>query len=704
LNSFGSIAIVNAAGGVICASDARLNALGHLPVTSALSLVAATGHSVYESAPDFINTHTEALLVAASIPATGGKAGYMVATLPFATILGDAGLGGAGAGSLPRNDVLTVLSADRSTVLLRSAGPATFDGVAVGNSAIGRTLPGGSTPITDLDGVRRIYRDSVITSVGWHVLVGITPGAAFSPAWSNARRALLLGVLLLGVLVGLGMILHRKLARPVHRLRLAIEAASRDNEVRAAIEGPAEVAAVAEAFNATIAERRELERQLSHQALHDPLTKLPNRALLQDRLVQSLGRSRRDNQLTSVMFLDLDRFKVINDAHGHPVGDQLLVSLAGRLNNAVRSFDTVARFGGDEFVILAEVASIQEARELATRTTDALHDPIELDGREIRISGSLGLALSHGLEEPYELIRNADAAMYKAKDENRGGYVVYEDGMHAKALDRLDTERELYRAVHGGELFVEYQPKVSLETGATVGVEALVRWNHPTRGVVAPADFIPVAEETGQILAVGEWVLAESCSQAARWEQEIGHPIEVSVNLSVWQLSRDDLPGIVDSIIRASGIRPDALCLEVTEGCLLGDVAAVTRRLDAIRSLGVKVSVDDFGTGYSSLAYLRQLPLDEIKIDRSFVTDLADSETARAIVANIIGLGRALNFTVVAEGVETRAQLEVLSALGCNSVQGFYLGRPAAAATLPRAMLDACNPLVPVNDRPVLVA
>jgi len=690
-----SIAVVKPDGTLICGSDARLaepNRFG--PLEGFLAKVASSTQPVIQSPASDIITGNPALLAGAPVAGAGGSRAVFVATLPFNMLVTGP------TSSFPKDAVYTVLSADRKIVLTRVPSPSHPTGTTA-SSGLGRSLPGKYTTVRDVDGKRRIIRDAVVSGTGWHLLVGMTPGTAFAGADRDMNRSVAGGLLSIGLLVALGLLLQRRLARPVRRLRATIEAASTDNSVRAALEGPAEVAAVAEAFNFTIAERRALEDQLAHQALHDPLTDLPNRALLSDRLAQALARQKRDSGLVAVAFMDLDRFKLINDSHGHPAGDRLLVSLGRRLSTAVRPADTVARFGGDEFVVLAEgLASLDEATAIADRLTTALNAPFDLGGEEIYLSGSVGLAIARGDEspDPHELIRNADAAMYRAKEHFRGGFAIYDDHMHEGVVNRLQTERDLHRALSERELVVHYQPKCSIRTGEIVGVEALVRWAHPTRGLVNPMEFIPIAEETGLIQPLGEWVLTEACKQVADWHRRFGVPISVSVNLSARQLARPDLPDTVAQVLAATGVDPSSVWLEVTEGSLLGDAVAAAASLSAIRDLGVRVSIDDFGTGYSSLAYMRNLPIDEVKIDRSFVSDVAEDPTAAAIVASVVGLGHALGLVVVAEGVETAAQLDTVRHIGCDLAQGFYLSRPQTAADL-GAMLGSEHPSGRIGTR-----
>jgi diguanylate cyclase (GGDEF)-like protein len=556
-------------------------------------------------------------------------------------------------------------------------------------SGVSRPLPPGPVSVTGADGVRRIYRDATVAGRGWHVLVGMRPERALAGARERLRRNLGLALATVVIVTVLGLLLYRALVRPVRRLRATIEAAGSDSTARARAEGPAEIAALAEAFNATAAQRQQLEGQLSHQALHDPLTGLPNRALLSDRVATAVARQDRTGERVAVCFLDLDRFKIVNDGRGHPAGDSLLVALATRLASAVRASDTVARFGGDEFVVVIDgVADSQAALERAHGLIAAMEEPFVLDGETVHLSGSVGVAVSTGGETGDELIRNADAAMYTAKANGRGRCALYGEDMHRTALSRLETERDLRQALAAGQLVNHYQPKCSLSTGAMVGAEALVRWSHPVRGLVRPADFIPVAEETGLIVPLGEWVLATACHQLAPWRGDGHVPMGIAVNVSPRQLSAPGFPEHVAALIEAAQMDPCDVTLELTESSLLADTGAVAELLAAVRATGAKVSIDDFGTGYSSLAYLRALPLDEIKIDRSFIHDLPHDRGARAVVSSIVHLGHALGLSVVAEGVETKDQCDLVRELECDLAQGYYFSPAVQFNALHRLRLS----------------
>jgi diguanylate cyclase (GGDEF)-like protein/PAS domain S-box-containing protein len=440
-------------------------------------------------------------------------------------------------------------------------------------------------------------------------------------------------------------------------------------------------------------ERHTFEGRLAHQAHHDPLSGLPNRALFHELLEHALARAQRAGTALAVVFLDLDRFKVVNDSLGHDAGDALLVVLARRLERVLRPGDVVSRFGGDEFIVLCEDldadAAARRAAGIAERLIDAVEEPFVLDGEEQFVSASAGLAMAFdGTERPDDLVRDADAAMYRAKDRGRGRVEIFDETMRAGAEERHEIENALHRAVERRELRVFYQPVVSLYDGECVGVEALVRWQHPERGLVAPREFIPLAEETGLIVPIGAWVLETACEQAAEWQRSRRDPsnFRLSVNLSGRQLQSSELAPLVRGVLDVVGLGPDSLCVEITESVLMDDADAGVGALKALKAIGVRVSVDDFGTGYSSLGYLRRFPVDEVKIDRSFVSRLGVDPEDAAIVAAVVSLGHALGVGVVGEGVETEAQLDVLRDLGADAALGFFFAPPQPASDLTAAL------------------
>ena len=486
-----------------------------------------------------------------------------------------------------------------------------------------------------------------------------------------------------------------------------------------------------------VTERKNLEDQLAYQAFHDPLTGLPNRTLLLDRLAQALMRAQhrserdteRDAERTSergsrrgqqvaLLFMDLDNFKYINDSLGHNSGDRLLVEVARRLQGRLRPADTVARLGGDEFVVLLEeVEDTEEALQAAERISSALGAPFTLAGQEVFAPASIGIASSGALaagpsfgapagrERSEDLLRKADLAMYEAKRRGKSRHVVYEVAMGTQVGTRLKLENDLRRALSREEFELYYQPKVSLTDGRVVGVEALLRWHHPERGLVSPAEFIPLAEETGLIVAIGRWVLRRACEQAHEWrsegpwqEQRTGEGQDVLstptmwVNLSARQLHEPDLSRQVKGTLEETGLEPGGLGLEITESVLVGDGSASVSLLEDLKALGVPLAVDDFGTGYSSLAYLKRLPVDYLKIDRSFVAGLDIDAGDETIVSAVMGLARAMKLEVVAEGVETAGQLDRLRELQCQRGQGFYWSRPLPAEAASGVLLRGLSP------------
>jgi len=440
-----------------------------------------------------------------------------------------------------------------------------------------------------------------------------------------------------------------------------------------------------------VTERHGLEAQLAHQAFHDALTGLPNRALFRDRVAHAIERSARAGAAhVAVLFLDLDDFKTVNDSHGHQAGDELLVQVARRLLSATRGSDTVARLGGDEFAILLEEAdSDEKATLVADRVAGALAAPFVVADRPARVGVSVGIARPGPLDGEPELLRNADVAMYHAKRRGKGGHVMFEAAMHAEVVERVEMERSLRDALAEGRdpadagLWIAYQPIVSVAGGAPAGAEALVRWRHPARGPMSPADFIPMAEATGLIMPLGRWVLAAACREACTWPEAM----RVSVNLSGRQLEDPGLVADVRAALRESGLEPARLTLEVTESVLMEDTERVAAVLASLRELGIRVALDDFGTGYSSLSYLHRIPVDVLKIDKSFVDRIDLGGQEAALTRSILMLGDSLGLQAVAEGVETDAQRQALADFGCPLAQGYLFARPLEASAL-RALLD----------------
>jgi len=433
-----------------------------------------------------------------------------------------------------------------------------------------------------------------------------------------------------------------------------------------------------------VTERKEAERVLAHQALHDSLTGLPNRVLLVDRLEQALTRSTRSEESVAVLFLDIDRFKVVNDSRGHAAGDELIVGVAERLRATVRPIDTVARFGGDEFVVVCQEAeTLSGAMVVADRLVAALREPFRIGGEEIFLTVSVGIAIAGPGDSSETLLRNADAAMYRAKEQGRARCEFFDETMQTEAAARLELQTALNWAVQREEMRVFYQPLINIASGTPVGVEALLRWQHPDRGIVEPADFIPSAEDTGLIVPIGRSVLDRAAAEFAAWRTVVpAGQFSVAVNLSAHQLRH---PGLVEQVrvaLAKHELPASSLCLELTESALLEDLDRHFRVLMALRDLGVRLALDDFGTGFSSLTYLKRFPVDMVKIDRSFVAGLGVTHCDTAIVRSVIELAHALNLTVVAEGIERPEQLEELRSLGCDVAQGYLFSTP-----LPQALL-----------------
>jgi diguanylate cyclase (GGDEF)-like protein len=423
---------------------------------------------------------------------------------------------------------------------------------------------------------------------------------------------------------------------------------------------------------------------MSYLAQHDGLTDLPNRILFNDRLTQAMALAQRHQQKLALLYLDVDRFKHINDSLGHTVGDHLLQSVAQRLVASVRNSDTVSRQGGDEFVILlSEVRHAQDAAVAAEKVRVALTTPHYIDQHDLHLTVSIGIVVypDDGTEAT-TLLTNADSAMYHAKESGRNNYQFFRPDMNVSAIERQSLEEGLRHAVERKEFALHYQPQMNLDTGAIIGVEALIRWHHPQRGLVAPAQFIPVAEECGVIVPFGRWVLREACRQARAWQDAGLPPMRIAVNTSAAELRAKDYVAGVRAILLETGLEPGYLELELTETFLMQDSTSTTEVLKALKDMGVHLALDDFGTGYSSLSYLRRFPIDTLKIDQSFVRDLTTDAGDACIVSAVISMGKSLHMRVVAEGVETPEQLAFLQEQNCPEGQGYYLSQPLVAGQL----------------------
>jgi diguanylate cyclase (GGDEF)-like protein/PAS domain S-box-containing protein len=459
-------------------------------------------------------------------------------------------------------------------------------------------------------------------------------------------------------------------------------------------EGPDGLLSVIEGTVIDISERKRAEEQVKHLAFHDPLTNLPNRLLFNDRLTLAVAQAHRHSQRLAVLFLDLDRFKVINDSLGHSVGDELLRQVAERIQEHVREGDTVARLGGDEFTLLVPgITAEEDAAKIARKICEAIHDPFWIDGRELFVTTSVGVSVypSDG-HDAETLVRNADSAMYRAKEQGRDNYQLYTPAMNAKAVERLSLESRLRQAIANDELELHFQPFIDLRTAELLGAEALVRWRHPELGLIPPMDFIPIAELSGLIVPIGEWVLRTACAEARKWHEKGFPKLTVSVNLSSRQFQQADLVSQVTHALDETGLDPDKLDLEITESNAMQNAEHSINTLWGLKKQGVRISMDDFGTGYSSLNYLKRFPIDRIKLDQSFVRDLPSDKDDAAIAMAVIAMGRSLELVVIAEGVETEEQLAFLKGHQCDQLQGYLLSRPLASEAFDRFLDDSVGP------------
>ena len=594
--------------------------------------------------------------------------------------------------------VVAVLPVDRVTAALSATfgGPQHFqfavfdgsDGTRLSVSQVSHAVARGGPALESapFGPVAMLDASHTLPVLGWKVFAGIGAGTALASTRASMMQDLGLGVAALVLLVLLVAMAYRRIARPLVRLTDAVSRA--DHEAAAVfpdISGPSEVTRLAREFGLMIASRDTYERQLSHQALHDPMTGLPNRALLDDRLSHALRHSEVPESI-AVLFLDVDRLKLVNDTLGHSAGDQVLITLAARLRDAIRPGDTLARFGGDEFVIVCEgLQRMDEAEHLADRLRAAVALPVEVVGTVVSLTTSIGIVFGKGGTTPEMLLREADAAMYEAKVLGRGRHQVFDHSLQARAEDRLGMDGDLRLALDRGELWIAYQPIVEMRSRRLAGVEALLRWDHPVRGPVPPSAFIPVAEESGLIVPLGQFVLDGACRQLSDWRAD-GVDLRLSVNISRRQLAHPDLLDHVSGALADSGLPPDRLCLDLTESALIADASRAHLVLDQFKHLGCDLSVDDFGTGYSSLAYIHRFPIDELKIDRSLVSDVSTGAGTSSLVAAIVSMAKTLSLRVVAEGVETLDQVAALEAIGCELVQGFYFARPERPQIIETAM------------------
>jgi diguanylate cyclase (GGDEF)-like protein len=663
--------LVRPDGTVTCSSmteDELPPAATHGPAPWVGRALVRTDPTVSTVTNDALTGHP-AVMIAAPVRMGTNPVGLLTAVIPVETVAESL----ARAYASPRRFTFTVV--EPSTGIIRSAsGAPRAAGRRIGTSGFaGATSGTWEAP----DGAERLFESAAVPTLGWRVFAGLKTSAVTDAVREAAWRQLLLAAVALLSLAAIVLLVSRRIVRPLQSVTNAIVEA-RDAKAPAPVEvtGPREIAILATEFNTMIETRVEYEARLAERAVHDDLTELPNRVLLRDRIAQALHRRATHGGQVAVLFLDLDRFKLVNDTYGHPIGDSLLRLVATRLERVVREHDTLARFGGDEFVVVCEeVEGVPGAVAVANQLADALASPFSIGGKEIAVSARIGITLADGPGlDADELVREADIAMYHAKQSGRA-WELWDDDLRARSAHRLELQQDLRTAIANRELRVEYQPIFDISEWRIVGAEALVRWEHPRLGRLAPARFIPLAEDSGQIAAIGEYVLEEACTFIAGLDRE-GLATTVSVNVAVAQLN-DLLAPLVGQLLVDHGLAPSRLCLEITESALVEAFGAGADTLAHLRAMGLHIAVDDFGTGYSSLSYLQHFPFDSLKIDRSFIEPLgSDDGRSSALVRAIINMAEAFQLHVVAEGVETPAQLAELRRLGCPFVQGFLLAEP----------------------------
>ena len=606
-----------------------------------------------------------AVVVSSAVRHDGRTVGSVVAFLHLASVAHDVGKDLEGV----RGTAFAVVDRTDHKVFSSSLMPAGDVTTPFPVSGLTDERPG-------LDGVTRIFGASDVENSPLRVYAAIDRAAVLSQARGSLARQLPVGVLAAVILVAGAVLLDRRLARPLRTLtRALVQAGQGTDSVRVDPRGTAEVVALSREFNAMMDARAGHEAQLVHQAGHDALTGLPNRMLLGNLIDDALSSP---GGQVGLLLLGIDRFKLINDGLGHEAADAILKEVAQRLTRLLRPGDTLGRFGGDEFVLLLPSIDQAEADEAAQRMHASLADPFAGPGAEVVLRASIGVSVMWaGSADADRLLRQAVAAMRHAKSAGQST-CVYDETLEVRATYQLDVERDLRRALELGELVVHYQPLVGVADGTVMGAEALLRWQHPERGLVPPLEFIPVAEQSGQIVEIGSFVLERACRDAASWAVA-GHPLRVSVNVAVAQFQGREFAREVADVLARTGLPSHLLCLEITESSLMRSDQRRTEGLAALRQLGVHLAIDDFGTGYSSLSYLHSLPVDELKIDRSFVGRLGTDSRDRHLVQAIIGMASALSLTVVAEGVETEDQLLYLGERGCDLAQGYLFSMPQPA-------------------------
>jgi len=663
--------LVSATGQVACTSD-RSPAVERTRVHAGSPWLHTTLHTaspvVAWDATDAA-TGQRSIAVSARLTRDLAPAGAAVLFLP----LPEAGSGLAHDLAGPEQASFVILDHSTGSVLSRSDNPSQTESASVAHWP---ATPTGEW--SDLDGSPRYFASADVPGSDARIYAGVKRSVVLAAARGSLIREGLTGVLAL-LLLGIAIaVLNRKVAGPLRSLTDAVVRAGQDPEpVHVAETGTTETATLAREVNRMLEVRAGHEAQLDHLATHDPVTGLPNKMLLSDRLAQALRRDRAATNV-GVLFLGLNRFDTVTEGLGHETADAVLIEFAARLSAALRPGDTAARFSGDEFVVLCEEIAGADAARVAERLRACLQQPFQAGGTQVTLRASIGVALATDAPAaPERLLREGAAAMAEARAAGRG-WTLFDPALHNRAMHHLELERDLAQALRRGEFLLYYQPLLDVASGRLVGAEALLRWQHPERGLVPPLEFIPTAEQSGQIVAIGEHVLTEACKQAVSWAA-LGHPLRVAVNVSVDQLRDRGFAALVQRTLTETGLAADRLCLEITESTLIREAGPGWNTAIHLRRLGVHLAIDDFGTGYSSLAYLHQLPVNELKIDRSFINRLDRDPRDRHLVKAINGMAQALGLSVVAEGVETQDQLEILADIGCGHAQGYLIAKPMPA-------------------------
>ena len=586
--------------------------------------------------------------------------------------------------TLPAGTMIGIMDS-AGTVITRSLDPEKWVGKNIRGTPIVETILArkiGEVESTGVDHVNRLYGFTTIPGTDWFAVAGIPRDALYFGISGYALRNFSIGLTMLLAISALAYFFSRRIERPIRAISDAAKAiAQGELDTRVVVAGPEEIADVAEQFNAMLDVRTEAVERLSYLAQYDVLTSLPNRNLFRDRLEQAMGRAKRNETLLGLMFIDLDRFKEINDTLGHSVGDRVLQAVAERLRHFLRDVDTIARLGGDEFTVVLEGVHVaSQITAAAQKIRDALSQPLLVDDREIFVSASIGICVyPSDVEEIDELLKCADIAMYQAKQHGGNAHHFFVAEMNIHTSERLELESRLRHALDRKQFTLHYQPQVDIRSGRIIGAEALIRWDDEKLGIITPTHFIPLAEATGLIIPISEWVLHTACAQNKAWQDAGCAPISVAVNFSPRQFRQANLLETITQALTDTGLNPRFLELEITESTIMYQAEKTIVTLEKLHKMGVRLSVDDFGTGYSSLSYLKRFPVHKLKIDQSFVRDINIDPDDAAIVTAVIAMAHSLNVLTIAEGVETEGQLAFLDSLQCGEYQGYYFAKPMPA-------------------------